>query len=106
MSIEIIQFQLAKDRLTMRLGERLHVKLEAGWDPPSDGGAEDVRFFCRPSSYSVEPASMTVTVPDEGESVTVAFRLRVTGSESGLVEIFAEAIESSSVDSIGLRVEK
>lgn len=106
MSLEIVEFQLVKQRLTMRMGERLHVHLEAGWDPPGDGGSEVVRFSCRPSEYAVEPSSMTITVPDEGESVTVAFRLKVSGPESGLVEIVAEAGESNSMDSIRLRVEK
>ncbi len=78
MSLEIIQLKLAKQRLAMRLGERLHVELEAGWDPPSDGGSDEVRFSCRPAEYTVEPSSMTITVPDEGESVTVAFRVKVS----------------------------
>ena len=106
MSLEIVEFHLARQRVTMHVGERLHVKLEAGWDPPSEGGSEIVRFSCRPATYTVEPASMTITVPDEGESVTVAFRIKVEGEESGLVEIVAETSENSSMDSIRLRVEK
>ena len=105
MSLEIVEFRLAKERVAMRVRERLHVQLEAGWDPPSEGGSEVVRFSCRPATYSVEPSSMTITVPDEGESVTVTFRVRVTGEESGLVEIVAETGEGASMDSIRLRVE-
>ena len=106
MSLEIAQFQLAKERTTMRLGERLHVRLEVAWDPPSDGGSEEVRFYCRPDSYKVQPERMSVTVPDDGESVTVDFRVTVTGEASGLVEIYAEGSESLSMDSIRMRVEK
>ena len=105
MSLEIAEFQLDKERTMMRAGERLHVRLEAGWDPPSDGGSEVVRFSCRPAAYTVEPSSMTFTVPDEGEYVTVGFRLKIDGSDSGLVEIVAEAADSNSMDSIRLRVE-
>ena len=106
MSLCIEQFQLAKQRTIMRLGESLQVQLEAVWNPPSQGGSEEVLLSCQPPGYTVSPARITVTVPPGGEYVQLTFRVQIDATASGLVEVFAEASESKSMDSIGMRVER
>ena len=104
MGLYIVEFQTARDRRVVRAGEDFQVRLEAEWDPPGGAGEEEIRLYCKPTEFSVEPRTKLVRIAAEEDTMVCTFRIKVTGPRSDKVDVYAES--KASVDAICLQVEK
>ena len=104
MGLYIVEFQKVRDRTVVKAGEWFQVRLEAEWDPPHEGGEEDVTLSCLPAEFTVEPTCKKIRVAADDETVAVTFRVAIEGPRSDKVDVLARSSESA--DGIFLRVEK
>lgn len=104
MGLYIVEFQNIRDRTVVKAGESFQVRLEAEWDPPHEGGEEEISLSCLPGEFEVEPKTKTVRVHDGDETVAITFRIAITAPRSDKVDVFAKS--SESVDALFIRVEK